>query len=131
MLHTSETKEDGLKEAIESKLNASMPQSPPVVEITRSETPSGEAIDERYETKPDKEEEGTDDQDGKPRQTDETVNEAVENDEEEAEEIAESVTEIEEIFQVSEDGVTWKTVKKITTITPHGTSERMIILGGI
>ncbi|XP_053392981.1 uncharacterized protein LOC123564339 isoform X44 [Mercenaria mercenaria] len=45
------------------------------------------------------------------------------------EEISESVTEIEEIFQVSEDGVTWKTVKKITTITPRGTSERVVVLG--
>lgn len=47
------------------------------------------------------------------------------------EEISESVTEIEEIFQVSEDGVNWKTVKKITTITPRGTSERVVVLGGI
>ena len=38
---------------------------------------------------------------------------------------------IEEIFQVSEDGVTWKTVKKITTITPSGTTEKIIELGGI
>lgn len=47
------------------------------------------------------------------------------------EEISESVTEIEEIFQVSEDGVNWKTVKKITTITPRGTTERVVVLGGI
>lgn len=38
---------------------------------------------------------------------------------------------IEEIFQVSEDGDTWKTVKKITTITPSGTTEKIIELGGI
>ena len=49
----------------------------------------------------------------------------------EEEEKTESVTEIEEIFQVSEDGVTWKTVKKITTITPSGTTERIVELGGI
>ena len=47
----------------------------------------------------------------------------------EEEEMAETITE--EIFQTSEDGVTWKTVKKITTITPSGTTEKIIDLGGI
>lgn len=37
---------------------------------------------------------------------------------------------IEEIFQVSDDGVTWKTVKKITTITPEGRTEQIVELGG-
>jgi uncharacterized protein (UPF0335 family) len=64
-------------------------------------------------------------------QKDETDATVVESTEIVEEEISESVTEIEEIFQVSEDGVTWKTVKKITTITPRGTSERVVVLGGI
>ncbi|XP_021344929.1 uncharacterized protein LOC110444904 [Mizuhopecten yessoensis] len=39
--------------------------------------------------------------------------------------------EIEEIFQESDDnGKTWKTVKKITTITPSGTTERTVVMEG-
>ena len=64
-------------------------------------------------------------------QQDETDSTVVEPNKVVEDEISESVTEIEEIFQVSEDGVNWKTVKKITTITPRGTSERVVVLGGI
>ena len=53
--------------------------------------------------------------------------------EEEEKEEERTTTEevIEEIFQVSDDGETWRTVKKITTITPSGTTEKIIELGGI
>lgn len=47
------------------------------------------------------------------------------------EEIEESITQIEEIYQESTDGKTWRTVRKVTTITPQGTSERFEILKGI
>ena len=129
MLHSSDKTEEDLKavEEMAAGVQAGRTQTPPAVEITRSETPSGEAIDERYEAKPESTPEALDTQDGKQSSV-ENANEAVEEVEEE---MAESVTEIEEIFQVSEDGVNWKTVKKITTITPQGTSERVIILGGI
>lgn len=103
-------------------------RSPPTVEITESEPPTGEAFDFE-DDKPvetgitEDVEKPSDDADGEVT--------APEEEQVEDEEIAESVTEIEEIFQVSEDGVTWKTVKKITTITPRGQTEKIIILGGI
>jgi len=134
---------------------------PPRIELTESAPPNGEAFDyedtaeavddtddTRDETDATKHEEEVEDK----ADTEKADNEKPENDnvemgedrdegekdegekevvEEEELEISESVTEIEEIFQVSEDGVTWKTVKKITTITPRGTTERVVVMGGI
>ncbi|XP_060605993.1 ankyrin-2-like isoform X12 [Ruditapes philippinarum] len=113
---TEESKEDKIREAIE-------------IEATRvtqdEEKESSVAVIEESEpveaSEPD-----ADTEDAQKDETDATVVESTEIVEEE---ISESVTEIEEIFQVSEDGVTWKTVKKITTITPRGTSERVVVLG--
>ena len=128
----SEFRADKIKDAIEQEAERERVEnrSPPRVEITESETPTGEAFD--YED----DEETTDGpaeipNDTEPEAEPETgkgtacVEEVLE------EEISESVTEIEEIFQVSEDGVNWKTVKKITTITPRGTTEKIVVLGGI
>lgn len=47
-----------------------------------------------------------------------------------SEEHMEEITELEEIYKTSEDGITWKTVRKVTTITPSGTSERVEIIRG-
>lgn len=52
-------------------------------------------------------------------------------DDEEEEEQIEEVTEIVETYRVSEDGKTWKTVQKTTTITASGTSEKIEVLKGI
>ena len=41
------------------------------------------------------------------------------------------ITEIVETYRVTEDGKTWKTVKKTTTITASGTSEKTEVLKGI
>lgn len=122
-IEQSEVRADKIKEAIEQEAarEGLETQPPPRVEITESETPTGEAFD--YED----EEPSHETTDG----VAENTNAGPETTEAVEEEISESVTEIEEIFQVSEDGVTWKTVKKITTITPRGTSEKIVILGGI
>ena len=40
------------------------------------------------------------------------------------------ITEIVETYRVTEDGKTWKTIKKTTTITATGTSERTEVLKG-
>lgn len=125
--HQSEVREDKIKEAIEREAVRKATSEPPRVEVTESEQPHGEAFDYEDDNGDEAKE---DDTDGRKA---ETVSGDVEVPAEvvEDEEISESVTEIEEIFQVSEDGVTWKTVKKITTITPRGTNERIIVLGGI
>jgi len=54
----------------------------------------------------------------------------VEEEEEEVEEFEEqTITQIEEIYRETiDDGKTWRTMKKITTITPQGTSENIIVL---
>lgn len=120
---TSDVKVDQIKQAIEQEIEreAHFQRSPPRVEITESETPTGEAFDF----------EDTEAQDEINEHIKTEPDEVVATDETNEEEIAESVTEIEEIFQVSEDGVNWKTIKKITTIRPEGTTEKIIILGGI
>lgn len=125
--HQSEVREDKIKEAIEKEAERKATTAPPRVEVTESEQPHGEAFD--YEDD-DGDEAKKDDTDGIKADT-ASGDVDVPAEELKEEEISESVTEIEEIFQVSEDGVTWKTVKKITTITPRGTSERIIVLGGI
>ncbi|WAQ95641.1 hypothetical protein MAR_028331, partial [Mya arenaria] len=89
---------------------------PPRIELTESDTPTGEAFD-------------FEDGGEKVEDTAEMPEEKADAEKLVEEEISESVTEIEEIFQVSEDGVHWKTVKKITTITPRGTTERVEVLG--
>ena len=48
----------------------------------------------------------------------------------EGEEIHE-ITEIVETYRVTEDGKTWKTIKKTTTITPNGNIEKLEVLRGI
>ena len=129
---------------------------PPRIELTESAPPNGEAFDyedtaeavddtddTRDETDATKHEEEVKDKADTEKADDDKAEEdnvemGEDRDEGEKEvveeeelEISESVTEIEEIFQVSEDGVTWKTVKKITTITPRGTTERVVVMGGI
>lgn len=103
-------------------------RTPPRIELTESEPPTGEAEyeDEGIEKGEKDVDVGKDETDAK---TERGIADVAVVEEEE--EISESVTEIEEIFQVSEDGVHWKTVKKITTITPRGTTERVVVLGGI
>lgn len=55
--------------------------------------------------------------------------EAEEEEEEEEEEKEETI--IEETFQESDDGVTWRTIRKTTIITPEGQTEKFEVLGGI
>ncbi|XP_052265579.1 ankyrin-2-like isoform X3 [Dreissena polymorpha] len=99
-------------------------RTPPRIELTESEPPTGEADYEEEASEKREQELGKDETDAK---TEGKVADVAVVEEEEF--ISESVTEIEEIFQVSEDGVHWKTVKKITTITPRGTTERVVVLG--
>ena len=101
-------------------------------EIILEETVHTTIEDIQLETKPDMQ----DTEDAEDTETPDGIIDKPEDDTAEDEtkpedEISESITEIEEIFQVSEDGVNWKTVKKITTITPRGTSEKIIVIGGI
>ncbi|XP_052685794.1 ankyrin-2-like isoform X37 [Crassostrea angulata] len=53
--------------------------------------------------------------------------EAEEEEEEEEEEKEETI--IEETFQESDDGVTWRTIRKTTIITPEGQTEKFEVLG--
>lgn len=39
-------------------------------------------------------------------------------------------TIIEETFQESDDGVTWRTIRKTTIITPEGQTDKYEVLGG-
>ena len=41
------------------------------------------------------------------------------------------ITEIVETYRITEDGKTWKTIKKTTTITANGTNEKVEVLKGI
>ncbi|XP_061181777.1 ankyrin-2-like [Saccostrea echinata] len=50
-----------------------------------------------------------------------------EEDEEEEEEKEETI--IEETFQESDDGITWRTIRKTTIITPEGQTEKFEVLG--
>lgn len=111
--NTSEVKENQIKEAIEKEAETQHihildDSASPTKDVERSEHQTVVTVDV-IKKKP----------------------EAKDEPKYEEEEKTESITEIEEIFQVSEDGVTWKTLKKITTITPSGTTERIIELGGI
>ncbi|XP_062581021.1 ankyrin-2-like isoform X7 [Saccostrea cucullata] len=56
-----------------------------------------------------------------------SVHEEDEPEEEEEEEKEETI--IEETFQESDDGVTWRTVRKTTIITPEGQTEKFEVLG--
>ena len=42
----------------------------------------------------------------------------------------EEITVYEEVYKISDDGVTWKTIRKVTTVTPQGTSETTEVLKG-
>ncbi|XP_065923061.1 ankyrin-2 isoform X44 [Magallana gigas] len=52
-----------------------------------------------------------------------------EEEEEEEEEEEKEETIIEETFQESDDGVTWRTIRKTTIITPEGQTEKFEVLG--
>ena len=104
----TETKEKQIKEAIEKE--AETQQVDLADDLSTKEIEKSEQKEETLDAKHD-------------------ISDIQDNQKYEEEEMTESVTE--EIFQVSEDGVTWKTVKKITTVTPSGTTEKIIDLGGI
>nr|XP_022319727.1 ankyrin-2-like isoform X22 [Crassostrea virginica] len=52
-----------------------------------------------------------------------------EEEEEEEEEVEKEETIIEETFQESDDGVTWRTIRKTTIITPEGQTDKYEVLG--
>ncbi|KAH9512854.1 hypothetical protein Btru_036762, partial [Bulinus truncatus] len=54
--------------------------------------------------------------------------EKLDSEERSEDELQQEVTEIVETYRVSEDGLTWKTIKKTTTITSQGTSEKVEVL---